>query len=318
MSAKYDYIDLPSNMNSKKLEELRTKIKELFLEKSLISTLSDTIHKHRDGNFSFVDFTVYELVNVLHPLYKLKKQDLLRFILLVLLGNDALPQEDSEPRYHNTKVLLNGVGPLKDELIDFIKKKFPDVECKYPGTKKYPNYVLKVYFGKCAEEVRADFAFKKAAKLAKKRTDSCISSEMEEDTSSVKTDDSNDEPFVTISTSTGSALKYPKKWDEAVKLSEEAGIQFGVPEEVSASKTIPEVVNDNTESERILQFAQTNGVKIKAALVSEFLKLAHKDQISKPDVPIEWSKYGNLIDEVSDALASFVVNHPECIPETIV
>jgi hypothetical protein len=299
-----NYKDLPPNMSSTMLFELRAKIKNCFLEEKLLKILGTFIRKNETSKpFTFVDFTIHNLVDLLHPLYmKLEKRELLRFILLIMLGNDALPQKADEPRYHNTKVLLNGVGPLKDELIKDIKSKFEDVECTYPiiadprRGKNYTNYALVVYYGKSATKLRADLADKKAKKVEKQKAKRAKASEEseKEETLSVDSSEANSEI----------EAENPEKSDEAKSATYGAGSCAIEPE---VRKT------ERSMEERITDFASKKGNELSASILEFTINIAFKQQIENGIKP-DWENYGKLFSMINDVVAHYASYHPECLP----
>ena len=287
MSQTFTYIDTDA-IFATWLSELRSKIKNYFLEEKLLKVLGNFIRKNNASKpFTFVDYTVHSLVDLLHPLYKkIEKRDLLRFILLVMLGNDALPKKVDEPRYRNTKVLL-GEGPLKDDLIKDLKVKFPDVECAYPiitdphRGKNCTNYALVVYFGKFATAMRAEVAHKKAEKAAKRQ-----SIKAEESDNASKSSSEDNESTSTVS------------WADQADQAEKAETADAV----------------DTMEQQILKFASKKGAELSSAVISFVVKLGFAQQAENGTAP-DWNNYGKLCDMINTILANYVVDHPECVPE---
>jgi len=299
MSNTFEYIET-DGMFGTWLLELRTNIKKFFLQEPLLKVLDAVIRKNEAKKpFTFVDLTVHALVERLSTIYGEKtKRELLRFILLVMLGNDALPQTVDEPRYHNTKMLI-GEGPLKDELFKELKEKFPGVECTYTvildnkGRKNYTNYALIVYFGTFATKMRVDLARKKAQKAEKqkvKREAKALQSNSEESChASVDTESVDD----------ASVIESPIPDTE---VSQTSGAGCCAPKSSVDPMT-----------QRILNFADKKGKDLSAAVIAFVMQIAFAQRTKDGKEP-DWENYGKLSTMITTLIGEQVADHPEWIP----
>jgi hypothetical protein len=302
MSQTFTYIDT-DDIFATFISGLRSEIKSYFLNENLLKVLDGVIRKNNATKpFTFVDYTVHNLVNLLHSKYiKIKKYDLLRFVLLVMLGNDALPQKAEESRYHNTKVLI-GEGPLKDELSKEIKSKFPDTEIAYSiipdrGSWNRTNYAFMVYFGKAASEMRAEIAHKKALKAAKKAAKIEKSVETASESSSVA-DLEEVKPEESVSTSSES--------------SSVADLEEVKPEE--SVSTEPVMSEEQIMGQQIMNFVSKTDKEFTSAVLSFVMGIGFKKQAETGIAP-NWKNYGELCTMIHNIIADYIVRNPECIPE---
>ena len=305
MSNTFEYIET-DGMFGTWLLELRTNIKKNFLQEPLLKVLDAVIRKNEAKKpFTFVELTVHALVERLSAMYvKKSKRELLRFILLVMLGNDALPQTVDEPRYHNTKVLI-GEGPLKDELFKELKEKFPGVECTYTvipdnkGHKNYTNYAMIVYFGTFATKMRADLAHKKAQKAEKQKAKR-----------EAKALQSNSDGSCHASVDTEST-------DDASVTESVVDIELPIPD-TEVSKTsgagccAPKSPVDPM-TQRILDFADKKGKDLSAAVIAFVMQIAFAQKAKDGKEP-NWENYGKLSTMISTLIGEQVADHPGWIP----
>jgi len=167
----YTYEELPKEITPELILKLRGEILEFFTNKRTLHMFNEfSKKKPSGGSFCFRDHTVAALTAYFQEDYPTETK---RLIMLVLLGNDALPQGDA-PRWHNMGhyVPEGTVKSLKNELMKFFENKFPGVICTYPVI-AYPkpnrtNYGLIIHYGNEAAKRQKEMEAKKTEKAARR------------------------------------------------------------------------------------------------------------------------------------------------------